>query len=852
MQGKKDMRKITVFLLFSLFAVATAAVKPGENILTNGKFSEVDENGTPDFWVKRIGKEYIRQVGNGGPGDGPFMRFEAPENGTASGQTSLRQYGLTLKEGETYIFSAWVRTRNFNSPHAAIGIINFDWYDDIGIKPIPANQDWTHMKMTFKMLPSRSGTYVGIIFAHDFTGTLDVADFRVEAVSDGALANSEVAAAVKLVRRPRLVAEWPILYRIPSPDTPITFRFYGEVPEGNIDDYDVVLETPDKKRNSMALVQGENKLRLPEGALKGDLYVRLVKRGNGKVVFSDRLEYAVTPPPVIDTTGHRRLNNFVTELLHSELPAENKSSELTFFALRNGWIYISIDNAGATVRLDNSLSIITKETPRQETFRRVTAGKHVLGVDNAAGTTSVTVRSIPEIFNYCPGKNSGVTENPPYDWDFQERFVLPAMTTYDGGEIAPENIKSIHARGYYWVGNLNSRALSNDADVAKRLERSRYVNTDDYDGAACDEQVLMETEMIERYAAGIKMFRNHKNKMLYSWMGGTPKTPVDAAYFSACINASRGDGLMLMEIYTVTKGSAAEAESEYLKQIKGLYSTYNNFWQNADKSMGIILGAHTQIPILSIQWAPQVDFKAHFDMQVRQLATGDFNSLDIPCVGCWGSYYAEEEHHRWIFKVFRHYCIEGKTNSLADEYGYKYLPGTIVNCNFDDGLNGWQTNGNVSHARMPSFGNSNMGMLGAGKLNECLAVLAKNENGAPSRIMQTIRNLVPGRKYCLQFVTCDTKDVKSRSHNPRRYGIEALLEEGKAKIHKDLSWVFVDERTKGRFSEMDKVGRINLHHCVFTPNDKSLSLTFDNAAALPGEELGVTFVTVNPFFSRED
>jgi hypothetical protein len=110
-----------------------------------------------------------------------------------------------------------------------------------------------------------------------------------------------------------------------------------------------------------------------------------------------------------------------------------------------------------------------------------------------------------------------------------------------------------------------------------------------------------------------------------------------------------------------------------------------------------------------------------------------------------------------------------------------------------------------------------------------------------------VKGLVPRRKYCLQFATFDVKDVKANRIAPRRFGIAATLSDG-AEIDSSLSWVHVDERIKGRYPLNDGVARINLHHIVFTAKAPEIELAFDNASASKGEEIGVNYVSLNPYY----
>lgn len=833
-------------------SLAWGAVKPGQNLVYNGCFQEVDADGNPVYWLRRgvSSEEFVQYFPDGGPDNLPFVRISNPDGGPTPGEATYRQYGLTLKEGETYKFSALVRTRNFRSRNYGFGVINFDWYQNLNVDTLPENQDWTRVEKTVTMIPSKSNTYVALIFVIDGQGSLDVTDFRIEAVSEGALANSEMSAIVLNQLKPRLVAVSPRLCQIPQDDPAITFRFYGDLPEGTSrPDYDIVLETSGFQPSIHELSGDTVRMNLPEGAKKGDLYVNLVNRATGEKIYSSRVYFDVVVPPEIKTEGYRRLNNCVTEILNAEIAPE--LSEHEFYAPRNGWIFAAVEGSSPSelkVVMDDSLEVISSAAPRLETFRKVAAGRHTLKISQADSGSRIIVRSVPDIFSYIPCQNSMVPENPPYDWEFHKRYALPAVTTFDGGNIPDEHIAEFHSWGYKWVGNLNSRALSSNTDLASRLERSEFITSSNYDGVACDEQVMNEQDIIERYAAGLYAFRNPENKILYSWNGDIPSTPVDASFVSSCINASHGEGMMIQEVYAHTMASREEAEQEARANMTKLIDGYRNFFPGCESSLGIILGVFMQVPIISIHSHPEADFKAHLDLQCQILAT-DPAFDNISCVGGWGTYYADEENHRWFYRLMRHYFVEGRTDSLAEEYGFPYIPAHLDNGCFADGFADWTVDGAVTVEKFPGFGFANLGVLVREAALDNAAVFHKN-GGNTSAVSQVLKNLEPGRRYCLQFVTMDADDVRTRKHNPRIYGITARLPE-ELELIPELSWLHNDQREKGRYTANSGVARINLHHIVFEAKASEATIVFDNAGALDGENLGLTYISLNPYFSAE-
>ena len=108
---------------------------------------------------------------------------------------------------------------------------------------------------------------------------------------------------------------------------------------------------------------------------------------------------------------------------------------------------------------------------------------------------------------------------------------------------------------------------------------------------------------------------------------------------------------------------------------------FNTYFPNAAAGTGIIFGNFNQIPIISLEHDPAVDFKYFLDMQVNLIANSpDFK--DLATTGYWGTYYGDEEMVRWSFKLMRHYAVEGRKDMLSARYGFTYNPGFIKNPDF--------------------------------------------------------------------------------------------------------------------------------------------------------------------------
>jgi hypothetical protein len=262
---------------------------------------------------------------------------------------------------------------------------------------------------------------------------------------------------------------------------------------------------------------------------------------------------------------------------------------------------------------------------------------------------------------------------------------------------------------------------------------------------------------------------------------------------------------------------------------------------------GIIFGNFNQIPIISLEHNPAVDFKYFLDMQVNLIANSpDF--CDLATTGYWGTYYGDEELVRWSFQLMRHYAVEGNKELLSERYGFKYNPGLLVNGDFADGLNGWSASpaaeGSLRPHTIAGYGKNSQGRWGGGSAGDTVCVMTRHPVG-PNRIGQLVQGLEVGRAYCLQFVTADLKDVAGQKYRPRRYGIDVEL--AGAEILPDKSFVHIDRRRGGRYEGNHHVAKINLHRVIFRAKSPQQEIAFHDAQASPGEELVINFIQLKPY-----
>ena len=837
----------TVVSAAVLCLTATAAVQPGENILENGTF-ECDQLPFPWMWSTTTPAVCHGNV-SGGPDGLPYLSIGGDAG--SSDEVSARQYGLTLAEGARYRLSARVRTKGFASKNCGVMIINGGWKKCASAGPIPADTqgEWKLLSHEFTCFPSWNSNYTAVAYAVSAKGTLDVADMRLEALDAVALAHSAKPPRDETTTLPRLVPMTPLLWRIPSDERAVTFRFFGKLPQGTVADSDVRVKVGNEVVR-VPLSLEEMRLPVPGTAMTGRMDVAVVTRATGAVVHEETFTFRVIERPVVDRTKHRRLNNLCAEILREDFAGG--TSSWPFSAPRDGWLYVGIRGKSPfAATLDGRDVIATNDCPRSETFRHVSAGTHVLSV-SGAGQADVIVRSIAEMFSYAPGVNGQVGREPRFDWAFSERYVLPALTTEDGG-IIPESARAeFRRRGYWWMENYGTPA-TNVETLVRWLAARPGLTAPHYDGFAYDELFFSRPKQIDVFTRAVRAYDLEctPERILRGWTCGKPGSlGLDHAFMSAVVNASRGNGRLQTEVYGRTTATEEEARDFAREYVGGIVSGFRRFHPHAVPALSLIFGNFVEPGVISILHHPEVDPKRFLDVELN-FAANDPLARDVGGVGWWACNHTDDEICRWSFMLLRHYVVEGRTGLLSERFGYAYRPDHLLNGDFRGAIAPWTAEGDVTVGYARGFAGASEGRFGIqSDIGDRYAVLTKT-NGVAAAIRQTAKNLVPGRLYCLQFAAFDARDVAARRTAPRRFAIEAKLSTG-AEIVPELSWVHVDKRQKGYYASNTGVARINVHHVVFRALKPEIDVTISAADAREGESLGINWLSLNPYFSREE
>ncbi len=844
------LSKAMLTILILCAGAVGATVAPGENLLINGAF-EAEQLSFPMFWQKDGANTGFDPTA--GPGNTGAVVFSNPD-GAAGVRSSCRQHDQQIVAGETYKMSAYVKSTGFESRHCGIIIHDNGWHRETGIRSLPRDTDgWQYLEQTFELQESKDNVYGVAIFAVDYVGEISFAQVKLEAISEAALAQSSASPLLIEQNRPRLVAWEPLLNKIPATDPRMTFRLFGKT-EGEVADYDCVYSIGGETVRTSPLARETNSVDL-SGLAAGDysLEVAVVERASQEKVFAATHSITLTEVPEVDASAHRRLNNLVVEVLAQPLEATAAPQRFEFCTVRDGWVFLKVETEAEAPELGVVLgaedTVITATTDRLEAFRELPRGRHEIAVGGAAAGGRIVVRSISEIFNYPACANSQVPQNGKYDWDFHLKHIFPAVTTLNGGNVPEEHREEVRRRGLKWLANVGTTSPRDAADLVERMAKSPGMTAAWYDGFTADEQFFGRPNLVH-YTEALRLLENPENRLIYTWIVGKPALPgMHNDFISASLNASRGRGRLLFEAYCHSRPSEEDAVGYLNDRVVDTMERFCEYYPNAGAGTGMIFGNFNQIPIISLDVNPEVDFKYYLDMQLNLVATHPVFE-DLAMTGYWGSYYDDEELYRWSFELLRHYCVEGQTEMLSKTYGYAYSPGHLQNCDFVEGLEHW-TAAPADGLRADSFagyGKGSQARWGApGGTGDTFCVFTRADE-EPNTLTQTATGLTPGRVYTLQFVTADYDDMVERKVDPKEHGLSAVLGEG-AEVIPESSYVFVDRRDSGRKAD-DGLVRINLHHIRFRATAPEFPVTFTDAAAEPGEQIALNYIMLKPYFEE--
>ena len=504
----------------------------------------------------------------------------------------------------------------------------------------------------------------------------------------------------------------------------------------------------------------------------------------------------------------RILNNLVTELLEVSQPPATPHARYTFTNPRDGWVFIASNAAtpgGASVHLvldsddrDAAVAVhgVGKEAPKGsvtpdrpavqsilETMRHLPAGEHTLNVycDGSAVLNGVIVRAIPEIFypgvGYWPIR--GISKHAPYNWEFLKRIGMPDNVNVINERQFDEGLDAERWRKQgkkiltaEWTHQLiderNKAGLPFTADWAYEfLTGTRGLKRPDRDGIIMSEFSGYTThgitknekeypaliEAVERLAADPAL----DGKVFYPYCGWMYEDRMSMAFVKELIKAGYK---IVEERYLCELPTEQEAKAAIQYGLGHVMGEYQKAMPGIQKHMLWALG-YLSAPLESLNLDPGVNYAVYLDMQFNFIANDPAFS-GVYGIMCYHPAYTDEETLRWSAKLFRHYCIEGRTDMLSPD---PYILPHIQNPDFADGATGWTLSpaedGSMEVRNWEGYGRRQTrypgytfhGYTPAVKGQGDSFLWTKRSAERPNIFSQGIRHLKPGRLYSLKMFT---------------------------------------------------------------------------------------------------
>ena len=786
-----------------------------ENLIRNGKFVKGSSK-YPKSWAfynhGMTGDALC--IASGGPDGKNFVRL--------LDDFTLRQKGLTLADKGKYRLSGWVRSEKADPQKCAVV------FDRKVIWSFPADQaEWKYFEHEFVFHARKNQKTTESVLKVGGKGRrIDIADLKLLPVNEIAVKHSaDCFRSMKTALVPGFVLRY-----IPHSKPEADFYWLGKAP-CKLDEVRCTVRSKVHgkvyhPRFTDDLLRFELK-NLPLG--EDVLEIELADRDE-KVFYRKNFPIRLVPSPALPA-GSKKLNNLVTELPPITLSCGRTA---TVVNPRYGWLYFRFtsNDRNAEVVLDGG-ELITPEYPAMECVRLLEPGTYPVSALKGSGV--LTVRLIPEI-SFFPLQKCPIAGESP-DPEFIRRYMSGTVTTFNcgTGKVAEMQRQKHLVLTNFSISGLRKHGV--ESVLAGLNSPDGRMNLAGQHGATLDEMdYAFPRRTFDDYVTLFEKYENPENRLLYTYVCG-PAAEAYKAFFSTAVNLSGGRGRILHECYEKSRPTAADARNS-VYQLVGKLSIYQDSMPKIRSRVSAVFDLSSEPPFRSMSNYPDQDFKYYLDMLFHAAATDP--GLDgLGGVGYWGAHRASGETIRWALRLVRHYAIEGKSEMLSGEFGYKLFPGHLDNPDFTDGLTGWKHNPAVTAGRQKGYGKIQRirGLNGAGDtfaLLDCRAAVKP-------RLSQTLKNLTPGKKYTLSCMYAEGEAVKKTQF--RRKKIKVGIGISDASIRHDSTFV-----------PLAKHGIpvcVNRRFMIFVPEKSEVTLTFSADAETDVSAIALNYVAIRPCYEED-
>lgn len=573
-------------------------------------------------------------------------------------------------------------------------------------------------------------------------------------------------------------------------------------------------------------------------------------------------------------TGPRQLNNLVAELLNLSEPTPQQYADRMFTHPRDGWVFIRARVKGKG-RVWIGVDEDTKEQAliahsatspdTHEAMRFLPAGEHRLRVwqEGQAAVDSLVVRAIPELL-YCKlGYDPWIKPHGPYDWRFLQKHILPHVNVIIGNGTEEQRLLAAEAKkqGKRWLVEIHA------GPYFQRLSAEdsyRYwVNTPGlkepvYDGIIVDEFFGKDEDVYEAIIESVRRLRLSKelrHKLFYPYCTNMFGARRSEEFIRAVTKLGHR---FAWERYLPEPATEQEAKSLLMSRLTEDMHKWRRALPGCERHMIVCFGFFEMIATSSLNINPQVDYKVWLDMQFQHVATDPAFAGIYGLMG-WTSGYADEETLRWAARLYRHYGIEGKKELLSEQYGFRFRPNHIDNPDFEEGVKGWTVQpaeaGSVEVRQFEGYSWLQGRYPRTKRGNTFLCF--KRSDKSPNTILQSIRNLQPGKLYSLKMVTADYRDLVEGRSVEQKHAVSCRIE-GAVLLPERCFQVAVPNNYAHSLGPFNREHRfwMNYHYYVFHAKSRTAKLAISDwtggnePGGAVGQELMLNFIEVQPYLEE--
>ena len=712
----------------------------------------------------------------------------------------IRQKYFHLASGGKFRLAAEVRTSGLNG-----GRIHFELTTDkdsgsimkIDV-PQSTSGEWQKVEETFTTpiewtggLPQNKGErhfifqIAGAAQRKNRVAQLGIRRLMLEPLDETARSGSHPINPDYVAPMPRrIVPIEPLLSKVEAENAEMLFYWPGE-PECGVSACVLSAKIDGIGASVRSSFAADGRTRLKFGRLSpGDHNVTLaVEDTAGRHLATNSYLFTAIAPKPEGPCG-QRLNNFVTRLHDADLSNGN----VRFFVPADGWIWMSVTGASeneAVGTLDDASAPCVQRRKGErfnEGQRFLPTGWHTLRIAGADKGGRLRIHAVKTL-----ATNPPVLKEEPSSFEPRLSLTLPFHRHF--GTLSTFNVLNGLTSGSSFRGEFEKRGLRfwgptpgagvwsavrfNGEELASRVESA--------DWKAGMDVIVDENPVDVASEWGTPLVR--RNSFLYSEIvwdmrarrphGGAVNTyysdsnygarfrdrKCHASEISSIINSGDGHGFVVPEAYAPT--FADESLSALWEgYFAGFLRSAVDFVPAARGRVLFWLAPYVDLGGWTSYDSPEVDLKAHYARLIRLFAVAP-EFADIGGIGFGAASSANDDIRRWGYRLVRHYCLEGATDDIAAQYGFKWTPGFVKNCDFADGLTAWTPvlgdEGRIVAETITGYGRrqgrQNLAFPSVRGLGDGVAVFISGTS--PNRLEQKLSGLVPGKYYTLEYSVAD-------------------------------------------------------------------------------------------------